>query len=302
MKLTLYLVIAALLQIIWGLTPSASKIVIDEIPVELYITIRWTMSGVIFLTYLVWARTWKKICLKDFAMISLLGILGYGVASFGTLYGLKLGGVTNFALMASISPIISSLLSILILGERPRKTFFLALIMSVVGLILLVTGKYQISTFSIAGISALLIIGAYLCEGLVFVFSKRFKKKVDTSQYLAITQSATAIFMWVLQFTTLQQISLVSSLTQKGIVALIYVSIVACVLCLTVLYWLLNHVDGHKLALFESLHTISAVIFGYLIFGGEMKPLMLIGGLFILFSLVSGSLLHKKEAPNPPPD
>lgn len=300
MKLNRYIVVAAILQIVWGLTPTASRIVIDEIPVELYITLRWTISGLIFLTYLAWLRAWKKIAPKDIAVISLLGILGYGVASFGTLYGLKLGGVTNFALMASISPIISSLLSILILRERPHKTFFLALMMSVVGLMLLVIGKYQISTFSIAGISALLIVGAYICEGLIFVFSKRFKRKVDASQYLAIAQSATALFMWILQFTTFQQVSLVSSLTQKGIMALLFVSIVACVLCFAVLYWLLNHIDGHKLALFESLHSISAVMFGYLIYGDEMKPLMIIGGFLILMSLVSGNLLLKKAAPEIP--
>ena len=35
-----FLLIAAVLQIVWGLVPSASKSNIDEIPVELYIAIR----------------------------------------------------------------------------------------------------------------------------------------------------------------------------------------------------------------------------------------------------------------------
>ena len=43
-----YLIIAAILQIVWGFVPSASKFVIDEIPVELYIAIRWSISGLIF--------------------------------------------------------------------------------------------------------------------------------------------------------------------------------------------------------------------------------------------------------------
>lgn len=300
MKLPQYLVIAAILQIVWGFTPSASRIVIQEIPVELYITIRWTISGFIFLIYLWWSQSWKKISINDFLMISLLGIFGYAIASFGTLYGLKLGGVTNFALMSSISPIISSILSIIVLGERPHKTFFLALLMGVLGLIFLLVGKYQVSTFEIAGVSASLIMSAYICEALVFVFSKRYKKIVDTAQYLAISQSAAALFMWSLQFIMFQQVSYITDLTLNGMSALIFVSVIACVLCFAVLYWLLNHVDGHKLSLFESLHVISAVIFGYLIFGDAIKPLMVIGGFLILLSLVIGNLSQKIAAPEIP--
>jgi len=47
-----YLLIAGILQIVWGFDPAASKYVIDEIPVELYIALRWTISGVIFALFL----------------------------------------------------------------------------------------------------------------------------------------------------------------------------------------------------------------------------------------------------------
>jgi hypothetical protein len=40
-----YLLIAGILQIVWGFDPAASKYVIDEIPVELYIALRWTGSS-----------------------------------------------------------------------------------------------------------------------------------------------------------------------------------------------------------------------------------------------------------------
>ncbi len=79
------LVIAALLQIVWGFVPSASKFVIDEIPVELYIAIRWTISSFIFAGYLYATKTWKKVPMPDVLAVSLLGILGYGAASLGGL-------------------------------------------------------------------------------------------------------------------------------------------------------------------------------------------------------------------------
>jgi drug/metabolite transporter (DMT)-like permease len=283
------LVIAALLQIVWGFVPSASKFVIDEIPVELYIAIRWTISGFIFAGYLYATKTWKSVAVKDVLAVSLLGILGYGAASLGTLYGLKIGGVTNFALMGALGPAITSMVAILILKERPTRLFYLALPLSILGLTLIVVGKYQLSSISVAGISAGLIVLAYILEAFVFVFSKKFRAAMSFAQYLAIAQIATALLMWTLQFTSFHQTPDLKNLTTRGILAAIFVSVVACVLCYAILYWLLNHIDGHRLALFDGFHTLSATLFGYILFKESLGPIMLIGGALILIGLVAGN-------------
>jgi drug/metabolite transporter (DMT)-like permease len=284
------LVIAAVLQIVWGLVPSASKFVIDEIPVELYIAIRWTISGFIFGLFLLFTRSWTRVSYKTVGAVSLLGILGYGFASLGTLYGLKIGGVTNFALMGALSPAITSAIAILILKERPQRLFFLALPMSILGLLLLVIGKYQVSSFSVAGLSCIYIVIGYLLEAFVFVFSKKFKSEMSAVQYLTIAQLSTAIFMWILQFTSFRQVASLHQLTTKGLLSAAFVSVVAYVLCYAVLYWLLNYIDGHRLALFDGFHTLSATIFGFFIFREELKPLMLVGGFLILSGLLVGNL------------
>lgn len=284
------LIIAAVLQFVWGAVPAASKLVIDEIPVELYITLRWTISGLIFAAFIFLSKTWKQISLKDICAVSSLGILGYGFASLGTLYGLKIGGVTNFALMGALSPAITSLVAIWLLRERPSRLFLLALPLSIFGLILLVIGKYQVSSFQVAGASAACIVVGYTLEAFVFVFSKRFKEKMSAAQYLTIAQVATALFMWALQAVFLKQTASFGKLTFKGLAAATFVSVVACVLCYAVLYWLLNYIDGHRLALFDGFHTLSATLFGILFFNEELKPLMLVGGLLILTGLIAENL------------
>ncbi|MES3037218.1 MAG: DMT family transporter [Bdellovibrionota bacterium] len=278
------------MQLVWGLVPSASKTVISEIPIELYIAIRWTISGAIFAGFLYFTKSWKKIANKDLTLVCLLGILGYGFASLGTLYGLKIGGVTNFALMGALGPVISSITAIFILNEKPLKLFWLALPVSIIGLFLLVFGKYQISTFEVAWTSAVLILIAYVLEAFVFVFSKRFKSKMGVAQYLMITQIATAAFHWVLQLTVFHQTGEVANLSVAGISGLLFVSIVACVLGYAILYWLLNHIDGHRLALFDGFHTLSAVICGYILFSEIITPLMIVGGILILSGLIAGNL------------
>lgn len=292
------ILIAIILQIIWGLVPSASQFVIDEIPVELYVSIRWSISGFIFAGYVWFSKSWRPISIRDFFAIALLGVGGYGLASLGTLYGLKVGGVSNFALMSALGPIVISVASILFLKERPNRWFYFALPLCVLGLIFLVIGKYQISTFQIAGLSALLIIAGYSLEATVFVFSKHFKIKVSISQYLAISQLSAAILFWLLQGFVFQQHTSITNLSTRGLAAAMFVSIVACVLCYAVLYWLLGRIEGHRLALFDGIHAVSASVFGYFIFQETLSPFMLLGGAFIFSGLILGNIKKQNESTN----
>jgi drug/metabolite transporter (DMT)-like permease len=284
-----FLLIAGLLQVVWGLVPNASGFILGEIPVELYVAIRWAISGSIFAIYLACIGGWKKIGLGDFAAVSLLGIVGYGIASLIGLHGMKLGGVANFALVGSLSPIITAVAAIWILRERPTRLFFLALPACALGLLFLVFGKYQASSASVAGASALLVLGGYACEALVFVCSKKFKGRMSAAQYLAIAQIAAAAFAWLLQGLAFHQVGQLARLSTRGLAAAAFVSVVSCVLCYAVLYWLLNHIDAHRLALFDGLHTLSATIFAYFIFNEPIRPFMLFGGALILSGLIAGN-------------
>lgn len=284
------LLIAAILQIVWGMVPSASKLVISEIPVELYISLRWTISGMIFLIWIFFHRSWVGILKKQTVWVSLLGIGGYAIASFGTLYGLKIGGVTNFALMGALNPIITSVVAIIVLRERPTKLFYVALPLCVSGLLLLVLGKHHISSWEVALSSSALIIGATVLEAIIFVYSKRLRPHFSSTQYLTISQLSAAAFMWLLQIGVYQQFNAIQNLTARGWGAAVFVSSVACVLCYLILYWLLNYLDGHRLALFDGLHTISATLFGFLFFNEILNGLMLSGGILLLIGLVLGNL------------
>lgn len=216
------LIIAVLLQVVWGFVPSASKIVIDEIPVELYIAIRWSLSGVIFCLFLFFTKSWHRISYIDLGAVSLLGICGYGLASMGTLYGLKTGGVTNFALLSALGPAITSVIAIWILKERPERLFLFALPISILGLLLLVLGKYQISSFDVAYKSTAFIVIGYIMEAFVFVFSKKFKSRISAAQYLAMAQISAASVMWLLQLTSFHQVTKLHDLSIKGFGAALF--------------------------------------------------------------------------------
>lgn len=281
--------IAAVNQLVWGFVPGASSIVVAQIPPELFTTVRWTIAGGIFSGFLLFRQRRIARLNRDFALVAALGVLAYGAAQLGMLYGLKLGGIVNFALVAAFNPVLVSAATIVILGERPTPKFFAALALGVVGLIFIVIGKYRLSDLSIAAGAAALILVSQGLDSMTFAFSKKFRNRVSTLQYLAVAQGAAAIFLWTVQLGFLHQASQLSQLTSTGWTALLFVALGAGIGCYGTFYWLLTRMEGHKLSLFNGLFTVSAVASGHLFFHEPLSLSMAIGGAFILASIVLGT-------------
>jgi len=282
----LYFLIAAVIQIVWGLTPSASKIVLQYLPVEGYSAIRYTVSSIIFLGYSLFKYRRLKVSVTDLPKLATIGILAYAIDSLGTLYGLQLGGVLNFALASSMNAVITAAVAILILRERVSHRFGLAAAFSIFGGLILFWGKYDVSGFKVSAGSLLLIWGAYIFEALGFVFSKRFKERMPLTEYIGILQAFAAMFMWITAASTSKLPLEITSMQVNGWLALIFVCLFSCCICYFVLYWLLNHIEGHKLAFFDCFHTLAAVVFGAVLFGEPFNAKMWLGGGLLLCAVM----------------
>lgn len=292
-----FFALAAALQILWALTPSASKVVLLEIPVELFTAVRWTISGLIFL--LVALALKKKIDLHPRMLFKyfLLGVVGYGFSSLGTLYGLKLGGVVNFSLLTAVNPLIVAFLSIKVLKEKVDRKYWIAVPLCVLGLVAMVAGKHNLSGANLAISSAALIIVSYFCEALPFIYSKMYRSKQSLIGYMAVLQLSAAAFMWVAEGVYFRQMDQLFLMSRQGVESLLFVSIVACGICYALLYWLLRFIDGHRLAIFDGIHVIFAAIFGLLFFNEPINFLMIVGGGFLLVALYLANAPSNENLP-----
>jgi drug/metabolite transporter (DMT)-like permease len=287
-----YLAVAAAIQLVWGFTPSASRIVLRTLPVETYSAFRYTVSGCLFLAVTLARHGRLAHRRADLPALALLGVLAYGVDSLGTLYGLQLGGVLNFALASSFNAVITALVAAVVLKERLGRHVALAAGLSVGGGLLLASGKYEVSTLDVALGSLALIWGAYVLEALGFVFSRRFKARMPLTEYLALAQLSAGGFMWTVSGAMHGPPAALLALPAEGIAALAFVCLVSCGLCYFVLYWLLDHVDGHELAFFDCFHTLSAVGFGVLLFDEPLNTKMLAGGVLLASGVVVVAWQH----------
>lgn len=278
--------IAALTQITWGFVPSGSQIIIKQIPVELYITLRWTISSLFFLIILGIQNKIKIKFNRQLGILAVIGIAGMGLCSLGNALGVLWGGVVIASLVCSLSAVVKTVCSVIFLNEKPNKMFWLAILVSLLGLCLLVLGKYQISTFEVAVLSALVVFGATVLDGFMYVFSKKWKEDYSLGNYLLVTQGSAALFMWILQLFYFKHINQIFHLQMSGWFSLLYVSLVAGVCCFFVYYWVLRQIDGHKLSIFDGLHMLSSTFLGITLFGEVLNPPMFLGGFLVLFGLV----------------
>jgi len=290
-----YLLLAALIQLVWGFTPSASRIVLDSLPVEIYSAFRYSVAGLIFLTYTLVRYKRLQLRLKDLPAVAVIGILAYALDSLGTLYGLKLGGVLNFSLASSLNAVITAVVAALVLKERFSRAVWLAAALSIGGGVLLAAGKYDLSNIQVAGGSLCLIWGAYVLEALGFVFSKRFKARMPLTEYLAVAQLSAAAFMWALSAAAGESPRAIADMPPAGLWSLAFVCLVSCCLCYFLLYWLLNFVEGHKLAFFDFFHTLSAAAFGAMLFDEVVNAEMLLGGALLAGAVVLISWRHVRH-------
>jgi drug/metabolite transporter (DMT)-like permease len=289
------LLAAAAVQLVWGFTPSASRFVLDALPVETYAALRYTLAGLGFLAVTLARGGRFAVTRRDLPRVAVLGVLAYALDSLGTLYGLELGGVLNFALASSLNAVITAAVASLVLRERFGRAQVAAAALSVVGGLLLALGKSRASGASVALGSLALIAGAYVLEALGFVFSRTYKARMPLTEYLGIAQLGAGLCLWLVALGRGQSPLAVLSLPPHAALALAFVTLVSCGLCYFVLYRLLDYVAGSTLAFFDCFHTLSAAVFAASLFADPVNAPMLAGGalLFAAVLLVSASHLRR---------
>jgi drug/metabolite transporter (DMT)-like permease len=287
-----YVLLAIITQLVASTVPSASKLVLNNFPVEPYIALRWTISALIFGLLLFIRKEKCNWSLRLIAKISALGLGGYVLASLGTLYAVKIGGVSFFGLLTLLSPLIVVALSPLVLNERIHRNTWFALAMAIVGIIIMVNGKFVVSSLFSAIAATLLVLMAYTFDTLTLLYSKPFRSQVSLIQYLFVAQSAAAIVMWVASLMMYSPVEMLPSQSEVW-AAILYVAVVSCVGIFFVWYWLLKHLQGQQLGVLQYFHGIAAAGLGALLFDEAITLQMLVGSLVLFASILIVSISKK---------
>lgn len=135
--------------VIWGIQPMFAKFVVREMSPIPMVSIRYTIVALTLFAMLAWrgekllppSRTWPAL----FTM----GILGVCINNVTQFTGLQYSTVTNFTIIATLTPIVTALLSFVLIHERLHRLQWLGICSSLCGAL------YLLSNGSLASILTL---------------------------------------------------------------------------------------------------------------------------------------------------
>lgn len=119
--------------VIWGIQPMFAKFVVREMSPIPMVSIRYTIVALTLFAMLAWrgekllppSRTWPAL----FTM----GILGVCINNVTQFTGLQYSTVTNFTIIATLTPIVTALLSFVLIHERLHRLQWLGICSSLCG-------------------------------------------------------------------------------------------------------------------------------------------------------------------------
>lgn len=223
---------------VWGISSPVAKYVLDFMPPQLVLFLRFTLITVILSPYVI--LNWKKytIPLKkssrtNWATLGIVGFLG-SIAQIGLIYlGFTYTTSIDGTLLISTSPVLVAFASVMFLKEKLTKNEVMGYVLATMGSLVLIIGPI-LSTgklFSGSAFGNSLIIGANFCWAGYVVLSKRLDHGKLAPVFLTwVTFLIGAIGMGIITFSTLPtQIILahLQLLPPTGYLGIIYIALFA---------------------------------------------------------------------------
>jgi transporter family protein len=126
-------------MVLWGSTPLLEKLGLKDVDPLTGIFVRsLAITVVLFVIYLVTGRLHEltKISLKNFSLFAASGIMAGLVAMWTYFYLLKEGMTSKIVPIAASYPLITAILSILVLGEQVTFQRIIGIVLTIIGIVL----------------------------------------------------------------------------------------------------------------------------------------------------------------------
>ena len=285
----------ALAMILVGSTVTASKIIAAALPPFSATALRFAMALPLFLIAMHVTRTrWPVLARGDWVLLFLQA--GAGSVGYTTLLisGLRHTSAADAGVIIGTLPVVSALIAIVLLGERPRRAVLGAIALATVGVLAIAFQPGGDATHPLLG--NLLVIGAVVCEGVFILLNKRLRTPVPPlalSTLMSAFGLATALLpaLWEAPWQ-LQS----SSQLADAVAAVAYYAIVPTVGGFVLWYAGAARVSGAEASLFTALAPVAAVVFAASLLGEAVSARQVVGIASVLAAVLS---LGLARAPSP---
>jgi drug/metabolite transporter (DMT)-like permease len=282
-----YSITAALL---WGINYVAVKSVLNEIPENSFLLIRFTIAVVILLLYLAATGEGIQVQRSDIIQILLLGILGVGAYNIFWTVGIHLTTASNAALIVSTSPLFTQLYMQFVNKEKISIKRWAFTFLAFYGIFIMISKSPQASfnlgsQFFIGNI--LVFIGALLFAAYT-IFAKPLLQHYSPVKLNALAMLSGLPLLIV--YCTLSGpliIGAVSSMTFFKMFYIIAFGTVAAYICW---YSGIKKAGPIKVILFHYIVPVSSMLLGALFLGESVNLAQVFGGILALGGIIAAKL------------
>lgn len=270
--------------LLWGGNFVIGRAVAGDIPPITLAFLRWIVAFLVFFP-IAYSRTKKEwpMLKKHFGAVIILALTG--VAAFNTLVYIGLHYTTsiNASLMNSSTPIIIYILSFLFLKERLTKFQLFGTLLSLAGVLFIISGGSFESLFAFSfNKGDIIVLVAVFCWSIYSLLIKKYAGKLPGYSTFLVTIALGALML--LPFTVYELLTTSQAIIwgTSTIGAIFYVGIIASIVAF--LSWNTGVValGANKAGIYLNFIPVFATIFAVLFLDEKLLVAQVVGGIAVI--------------------
>lgn len=292
---TSYYLMMTMTALFWSGAFITGKIGIQEIPPFSLTFLRFLFAAIVMLPVIFsLGRDICRIRKSDFLIILVLGIVGmfgYHVLFFTSL---KYTTAINDSIICAASPLVTSVLASLFLGEYFGVKRVKAIILTLCGVLLAITnGDIGVIKHIRFNIGDIIMICAVLCQASFSVISRTLKGRVSPVVVIYFSFLVGIVTLIPFVFQENPQ-SFIGNITWKGWSSVIYMAVFASAIGSLFQVVSINSIGASKTMIFLNLVPVFSLFFSALVLG-EQVTLFKIASVFVIVTGVYQNSIIKQR-------
>jgi drug/metabolite transporter (DMT)-like permease len=277
----LALTLLVIVMVVWGTTYIATKSVVEESPPLLLALLRF-LAAIVVLWPIVFLRGGLKNLPRPFPWRTLFLMSAFGfVLYYATFnYSLLYTSASQGALIQALLPAAVAIAAALYLRERPSKQRILGILLSIVGVVLVISFGKTDETASKPVAGALLMLGSVVAWALYTVLAKRVAH-ADETLITAVSMSMASVMLIPLVLFELRDYSW-PTLTGAAWLNILYLGVVASGAAFVIYNRALRDLDASAVGVWINLAPIIGVVSAVLFLGESLHPWQIAGAVIAL--------------------
>ncbi|WP_418303726.1 DMT family transporter [Pandoraea pulmonicola] len=282
-------------MVLVGSTVAASKIIAAGLPPFTATALRFEMALPLFLIIMRATGTrWPVLARRDWVLLFLQAAAGSVGYTTLLISGLRHTSAADAGVIIGTLPVMSALIAIVLLGERPGRAVLGAIALATAGVLAIALPPGGDASHPLLG--NLLVMGAVVCEGLFILLNKRLRNPVPP---LALSALMSAFGLLTALLPALWEAPWqlhASAQVTHAVMAVAYYAVVPTVGGFVLWYAGAARVSGAEASLFTALAPVAALLFAATLLEESVTVRQVGGIVCVLAAVVSLGLMTRAPA------